>query len=385
MITIRNETGKDVERREALLDRVWGRSRLQKTAERLREGRLPAEGLSFIAEQTDRVIGSVRLWNIAAGPDRPALLLGPLAVDEAWRNLGIGTALMRRAVDIAGQLDHGAILLVGDAPYYGRFGFSAEKTGRLWLPGPYEQHRLLGRELAPSSTRRRTRTDRGNRLCRAKARHGCAYQGACPSRLAPIACSLSGAAACTSKPPWASTLRRDLRTRLAVICTKARLRYISLTYRTELPVRQIAPLCGLMEDHMVARMRHIALLVTDPEKSAQFYEKTLGFKRAGKAGRGLYMSDGTINMALLQVRPDKGEKPGLYHFGMWVDDLDESEKTVSAAGGSYLMGREDRNPDTFYEVKYRDPDGIVFDITPTGWRGAVKEVAPAEAAKEAAE
>ena len=149
MITIRNETGKDVERREALLDRVWGRSRLQKTAERLREGRLPAEGLSFIAEQTDRVIGSVRLWNIAAGPDRPALLLGPLAVDEAWRNLGIGTALMRRAVDIAGQLDHGAILLVGDAPYYGRFGFSAEKTGRLWLPGPYEQHRLLGRELAP--------------------------------------------------------------------------------------------------------------------------------------------------------------------------------------------------------------------------------------------
>ena len=135
---------------------------------------------------------------------------------------------------------------------------------------------------------------------------------------------------------------------------------------------------------MVARMRHIALLVTDPEKSAQFYEKTLGFKRAGQAGRGLYMTDGTINMALLKVRPEKGEKTGLYHFGMWVDDLDQSEKTVEEAGGTYLMGREDRNPNTFYEVKYRDPDGIVFDITPTGWRGAVKEVAPAEAAKEAA-
>ncbi len=137
---------------------------------------------------------------------------------------------------------------------------------------------------------------------------------------------------------------------------------------------------------MVSRMRHIALLVTDPEKSAQFYEATLGFKRAGKAGRGLYMSDGTINMALLQVRPDKGEKPGLFHFGMWVDDLDQSEKAVTDGGGVYLTGREDRNPNTFYEVKYRDPDGIVFDITPTGWRGAVKEVIPADAAsKEAAE
>lgn len=136
---------------------------------------------------------------------------------------------------------------------------------------------------------------------------------------------------------------------------------------------------------MVARMRHIALLVTDPEKSAQFYETTLDFKRAGPAGRGLYMSDGIINMALLKARPEMGETPGLFHFGMWVDDLDQSEKTVTEAGGSYLMGREDRNPNTFYEVKYRDPDGIVFDITPTGWRGAVKEVVPAEAPKEAAE
>lgn len=137
---------------------------------------------------------------------------------------------------------------------------------------------------------------------------------------------------------------------------------------------------------MVARMRHIALLVTDPEKSAQFYEKTLGFKRAGKAGRGLYMTDGTINMALLRARTEMGEKAGLFHFGMWVDDLDKSEKEVEGAGGSYFMGREDRNPNTFYEVKFRDPDGIVFDMTPTGWRGAVKEVVPAdEATKEAAE
>ena len=136
---------------------------------------------------------------------------------------------------------------------------------------------------------------------------------------------------------------------------------------------------------MVARMRHIALLVTDPEASAQFYEKTLGFKRAGNAGRGLYMTDGTINMALLKVNLEKGEKTGLFHFGMWVDDLDASEAAVDSAGGSYFMGREDRNPNTFYEVKFKDPDGIVFDMTPSGWRGAVKEVIPNDpAAVEAA-
>jgi lactoylglutathione lyase len=61
---------------------------------------------------------------------------------------------------------------------------------------------------------------------------------------------------------------------------------------------------------------------------------------------------------------------------MWVDDLDEAAKQVEKAGGSYFMGREDHNPDTFYEVKYKDPNGVVFDLTHSGWRGAVKEVEP---------
>ena len=80
----------DVSAREALLDRAFGDARFAKTAERLREGRLPAEGLSFVAEQTISVVGTVRLWHVTAGPARPALLLGPLAVDDAWRGLGIG-------------------------------------------------------------------------------------------------------------------------------------------------------------------------------------------------------------------------------------------------------------------------------------------------------
>jgi predicted N-acetyltransferase YhbS len=151
MVTIRNETFADIDAREDLLDRVWGPARLQKTAERLREGRSSAEGLSLVAEQDRRLVGTVRLWHVCAGPGRPALLLGPLAVDEPWRGRGIGTALMRRAIAAARRRAHRAVLLVGDALYYGRFGFSAEKTGALWLPGPCERHRLLGCELTPGA------------------------------------------------------------------------------------------------------------------------------------------------------------------------------------------------------------------------------------------
>jgi predicted N-acetyltransferase YhbS len=151
MVTIRNEALSDIDAREELLDRVWGPSRFEKTAERLREGRGPAKGLSLVAEEQQRLVGTVRLWQVCAGPGRPALLLGPLAVDEPWRCRGIGTALMRRAVASARRRGHQAVLLVGDAPYYGRFGFSADETGGLWLPGPFDRHRLLGCELAPGA------------------------------------------------------------------------------------------------------------------------------------------------------------------------------------------------------------------------------------------
>ena len=147
MVTIRNEGFGDIDARDDLLDRVWGPARIQKTAERLREGRCPADGLSLVAEHDGDVIGTVRVWHVCAGPDRPALLLGPLAVDEAWRFRGIGSALTRRAVTAARRRKHRAVLLLGDADYYGRFGFSTEKTSTLRLPGPYERDRLLGCEL----------------------------------------------------------------------------------------------------------------------------------------------------------------------------------------------------------------------------------------------
>ena len=146
MITIRRERRTDQAAREQLLDAAYGRVRFSKPSHKLREGRDPADGLSFVAVEDGRVVGTVRLWPVTAGAGRQVLLLGPLAVDPAHRNRGIGSALMRRAMRDA-QRGHQAVLLVGDASYYGRFGFSAEKTVRLWLPGPYEQHRLLGCEF----------------------------------------------------------------------------------------------------------------------------------------------------------------------------------------------------------------------------------------------
>jgi predicted N-acetyltransferase YhbS len=151
MIKIRHETPFDVARRQTLLDAAFGDARFAKTAERLREDRLPERGLSFVVCADGRLIGTVRLWNISAGPGRPALLLGPLAVASDVRDCGVGGELMRHALDEAQRRGHRAVVLVGDAPYYGRFGFTAEKTGALWLPGPYARERLLACELVPGA------------------------------------------------------------------------------------------------------------------------------------------------------------------------------------------------------------------------------------------
>jgi predicted N-acetyltransferase YhbS len=151
MITIREELPTDVSAREALLDSCFGDDRFRKTCERLREGRKPADGLSLVLEHDGALVGTVRLWHVAAGPNRPALLLGPIAIACRLQGLGLGGKLMREALARARALGHGAVLLVGDAPYYARFGFSAETTGALRLPGPYERERFLGLELAPGA------------------------------------------------------------------------------------------------------------------------------------------------------------------------------------------------------------------------------------------
>ena len=88
----------------------------------------------------------------------------------------------------------------------------------------------------------------------------------------------------------------------------------------------------------MAKLRHIAIVVQDPEQSAKFFETAFDMKVVGKARRGLYVSDGVMNVALLKVELED-ERLGVTHLGMWVDDLDASEKKVVDAGGTYLSGR----------------------------------------------
>jgi predicted N-acetyltransferase YhbS len=143
---IRAERGSDIAARESLLDVCFGAARHARTCQRLRDGRLPAKGLAFSAVHQGRLVGTIRLWHVDAG-GRAALMLGPLAVDPAARELGIGAELMKHAIAAATTLGHGAIILLGDEPYYSRFGFSSANMEALSLPGPFERNRLLGLEL----------------------------------------------------------------------------------------------------------------------------------------------------------------------------------------------------------------------------------------------
>jgi predicted N-acetyltransferase YhbS len=146
LFAIRAERASDVAAREALLDAAFGDNRHARTCQRLRDGRAPAEGLALSAVCDGKLVGTLRLWPVSAG-GVPALVLGPLAVEATCRKLGIGAALIDQALAAARARGHGAVILLGDAPYYARFGFSAAKTRALNLPGPFARERLLGLEL----------------------------------------------------------------------------------------------------------------------------------------------------------------------------------------------------------------------------------------------
>ena len=150
-ITIRGERRSDIAAREKLLDAAMGPGRFAKSSERLREGRKPARGLALTAIEGQRLIGTIRLWPVTVGAAGGCLLLGPLAVASDVRSLGVGADLMRRALREAKRRGYRAVLLVGDPAYYERFGFSAESTGLLRMPGPYDRERLLAHEFVPGA------------------------------------------------------------------------------------------------------------------------------------------------------------------------------------------------------------------------------------------
>jgi predicted N-acetyltransferase YhbS len=149
-IALHQETAQDFHAREALLDLSFGQERWRKTCERLRENRLPAEGLAFAAQKNGRLVGTLRFWSIAAG-EHDALLLGPIAIDPSLRSCGLGGRMIRHGLFTARALGHGAVLLVGDAPYYQRFGFSRDGAENLELPGPVDLARFLALELQPGA------------------------------------------------------------------------------------------------------------------------------------------------------------------------------------------------------------------------------------------
>ena len=134
----------------------------------------------------------------------------------------------------------------------------------------------------------------------------------------------------------------------------------------------------------MAKLRHIALQVEDPEKTAVFFENAFGMERIGKTdagiSHGIYLSDGTINLAILHFKTDEAagvpagkDFVGINHIGFWVEDLKEMDTKITAAGGKAFLDQEEPENDTlFFEKKYHTPEGIVFDISKTGWGGAKK-------------
>lgn len=131
---------------DVLIDRAFGPGRFAKSSERLREGNRKLDDCSFVALHEGRVIGSVRLWPVSVG-GAPVAFLGPLAVDSAERSHGLGQALVEAACAAAAKAGWRAVLLVGDAPYFGRIGFAAEPAAQAVMPGPADQRRVLVKAL----------------------------------------------------------------------------------------------------------------------------------------------------------------------------------------------------------------------------------------------
>jgi predicted N-acetyltransferase YhbS len=131
---------------EAINAEAFGPGRFARAAFKIREGGPHARELSFVALHKGEVIASVRLTPIRAR-EGCAQLLGPLAVKPAWKNLGIGKKLVRIAVEAAREAGAGAVVLVGDGPYYGPLGFSCIPAGQLSMPRPVDPNRLLAAEL----------------------------------------------------------------------------------------------------------------------------------------------------------------------------------------------------------------------------------------------
>ncbi|MGB7077055.1 MAG: N-acetyltransferase [Xanthobacteraceae bacterium] len=145
-LTILPETPADAPAIERLHERTFGPGRFAKTAYRLREQAAHRLDISFTARIGTLLVGSVWLSPIRIGETK-ALLLGPLTVEPAFRERGVGQALIERALGDAKGKGHRLVFLVGDEAYYGKSGFKRVPLGRATMPGPVDPARLLVAEL----------------------------------------------------------------------------------------------------------------------------------------------------------------------------------------------------------------------------------------------
>jgi predicted N-acetyltransferase YhbS len=137
---------------EDLLDVAFGPDRSGKTVYRLRDRVAPIAELGAVIREDGVLKGSLRFWPVVLGQGRsPALLLGPVAVAPADRGKGYARSLIWNGLDCARDLGYRIVLLVGDEPYYQKFGFTRFFTRALTLPGPVDLNRFLGLELTPGA------------------------------------------------------------------------------------------------------------------------------------------------------------------------------------------------------------------------------------------
>lgn len=135
---------------EAINAEAFGPARFTRAAHFIREGGPHDVNLSFVALMGGIVVGSVRLTPVVIGTTQ-ALLLGPLAVRPEWKKRGIGGTLMRMSMEAAQKAGHRLVILVGDEPYYGPFGFKMVAPGLLVMPAPVDPRRMLACELVPGA------------------------------------------------------------------------------------------------------------------------------------------------------------------------------------------------------------------------------------------
>ena len=162
-LTIQHETPGDADAIERLHERAFGPGRFARSSERIREEAEADPRLSIVARVLTLIVGSVRLTPIRIGAAK-ALMLGPLAVEPAFRSRGIGKALVERALADADKLGHNLVLLVGDEPYYSRMGFKRVAPGSIIMPGPVDPMRVLlwsADDAAREQARGAVRGDRG--------------------------------------------------------------------------------------------------------------------------------------------------------------------------------------------------------------------------------